>query len=273
MVCRIQYGAKLGLQIGMSSNGMRLTPDVLEQILPSLTYLQFNFSGGDKKRWAEIMGMKQVWFDRIVEHMKAAMAIKRRDKLSCVVNSQFVVMPEDADQIVPFAKLTREVGVDYGILKHTADSPDHELGVDYTKYSPLFPVFQEAESYSTPECRITVKWSRIQNEGKRDYQRCYGPPFIIQMSGTGLIAPCGQKFNPRYSSLHIGRITETRFKDMFQSERYWEVMRYLASEEFNAQVSCGPNCLQHNSNDWLDKHMKGLVDFRSDAPPPNIGFL
>ena len=130
----------------MSSNGMRLTPDILEQILPSMTYLQFNFSGGDKKRWAEIMGMKQVWYDRVVENMKAAMRIKRRDNLAVVINTQMVVMPEDGDQIVPFARLTREVSADFEILKHTADSPDHELGVDYTQYSPLFPVFQEAES-------------------------------------------------------------------------------------------------------------------------------
>ena len=269
----IQYGAKLGLQIGMSSNGMRLTPDILEQILPSMTYLQFNFSGGDKKRWAEIMGMKQVWYDRVVENMKAAMRIKRRDNLAVVINTQMVVMPEDGDQIVPFARLTREVSADYGILKHTADSPDHELGVDYTQYSPLFPVFQEANRYSTPECRITVKWSRIQSEGKRDYSRCYGPPFIIQMSGSGLIAPCGQKFNPRYAAFHIGNITTDRWRDIFRSDRYWEVMRYLASDEFNPQVSCGPNCLQHNTNQWLYKHAQGLVDFRDDAPPPNLGFL
>ncbi len=270
----IQYGAKLGLQIGTSSNGIKLTREVLEQILPSLTYLQFNFSGGDKKRWAEIMGLKQIWFDRIKDNIKTAMEIKRRDNLPVVINTQFVVMPQDGDQIVPFAKFTREVGTDYGILKHTADSPDGELGVDYRKYSALFPVFEEAESYSTPETRITVKWSRIQNEGKREYQRCYGPPFILQMSGNGLLAPCGQKFNSRFTKFHFGNICETRFRDIFASDRYWEVMRYLASDEFNAQTECGPNCLQHNSNTWLDRSVKaGAFQFATTAPPPNLGFL
>jgi hypothetical protein len=127
---------------------------------------------------------------------------------------------------------------------------------------------------STPDCRITVKWSRIRNEGKRDYQRCYGPPFILQMSGNGLIAPCGQKFNSRYSKFHIGNICETRFRDMFQSDRYWEVMRYLASDEFDAQTECGVNCLQTNSNSWLNKYINGgNVAFATEPPPPNLGFL
>lgn len=269
----IQYGAKLGLQIGMSSNGMRLTPEILEQILPSLTYLQYNFSGGDKKRWAEIMGMKQIWFDRIVDNIKAAVAIKKRDKLAVVLNSQFVVMPQDGDQIVPFARVSRDMGVDYSIMKHCADSPDNELGVDYREYSPLFPVFREAEKLSTPDYRVTVKWSRIQSEGKRDYTRCYGVPFLLQMSGTGLVSICGQKFNPKFSKFHMGRITEERFKKIFESERYWEIIRYVASDEFNPQESCGPNCLQHNTNQWLYNYKHRTAEFRTEAPPPNLGFL
>ena len=270
----VEYGGRLGLQIGMSSNGVRLTPPVLERILPHLTYLRFNFSGGDRKRYAEIMGLQQRDYDRVVANIKAAMAIKRRDKLPVNINMQMVLMPQDADQILPLAALARDdIRPDYLIFKHTADSRDRELGVDYRQYDKLFPVFQEAESYSDEGFRVAVKWSRLQDEGRRDYQRCYGPPFILQMSGNGLIAPCGQLFNERYRKFHIGNITEQRFRDIYQSDRYWEVLRYLASDEFDAQRSCGPNCLQTNTNSWLDKFMQGKVDFVSSPPPPHMGFL
>jgi MoaA/NifB/PqqE/SkfB family radical SAM enzyme len=269
----VEYGARLGLQIGTSSNGIKLTRDVLERILPWLTYLRFNFSGGDKKRWSEIMGLKQVWHDRVIENIKAAMDIKRRDNLPVNINMQFVVMPQDADQILPFARLAKEIRPDYAILKHCADSVTSDLGVDYRKYSALFPVFQEAESLSDETFRVAVKWSRIQDEGKRDYQRCYGPPFLLQMSGNGLIAPCGQKFNEKFAKFHMGNICEMRFKDIYQSDRYWEVLNYLASDEFDAQKDCGENCLQTNSNSWLDKYMKGTVEFSTGPSPPHMGFL
>jgi MoaA/NifB/PqqE/SkfB family radical SAM enzyme len=276
----IKYGHSLGIQLGISSNGVLLTPDVLEEILPCLSYLRFNFSGGEKARYAQIMGMKQVWFDKIIGHIKAAMAIKRRDKLQTNINMQFVVAPRDRDQILPFAKLAKEMGNSvpgnggfYGIMKHCADSADNVLGVDYRQYSDLFPLFEEAEAMSDENCRIAVKWSRIQDEGKRDYQRCYGPPFILQMSGNGLIAPCGQKFNDKYSKFHIGNITKDRFRDIFNSDRYWDVLRYLASDEFDASKDCGENCLQTNTNSWLDKFVKGTVDFPTTPAPPHIGFL
>lgn len=269
----VEYGAKRGLEIGTSSNGIKLTREVLERILPGLTYLRFNFSGGDKHRWAQIMGLKQPLFDRVVANIKAAMEIKRRDNLPVNINMQFVVMPKDGDQIVPFAKLAKEIRPDYAIMKHCANSVDGDLDVDYRQYSKLFPLFQEAEALSDESFRVAVKWTRIQDEGKRDYQRCYGPPFILQMSGNGLIAPCGQKFNSRYSKFHIGNITRNRFRDIYQSERYWDVLHYLASDEFDASTDCGENCLQTNTNSWLDKYVKGQVQFPTSSPPPHMGFL
>jgi MoaA/NifB/PqqE/SkfB family radical SAM enzyme len=269
----VEFGGRLGLQIGMSSNGVRLTPPVLERILPHLTYLRFNFSGGERKRYAEIMGLQQRYFDRVVANIKAAMAIKHRDNLPVNINMQMVLMPQDADQIMPLARLAKELRPDYLIFKHTADSRDGDLGVDYRQYDKLFPVFAEAEALSDETFRVAVKWSRLQDEGRRDYQRCYGPPFILQMSGNGLIAPCGQLFNERYRKFHIGNITQERFRDIYQSDRYWEVLNYLASDEFNAQKSCGPNCLQTNTNSWLDKYVQGKVEFATTPPPPHMGFL
>ena len=269
----IEYGAKRGIQIGTSSNGLKLTPDILERILPSLTYLRFNFSGGDRHRWAQIMGLKQPLFDRVVANIKAAMEIKRRGNLPVNINMQFVVMPKDADQIVPFAKLAKELRPDYAIMKHCANSADDDLDVDYRQYSSLFPLFQEAEALSNDNFRVAVKWSRIQDEGKRDYQRCYGPPFILQMSGNGLIAPCGQKFNSKYAKFHIGNITRQRFKDIYQSDRYWDVLNYLASDDFDASRDCGENCLQTNTNSWLDKYLQGRASLSEGSPPPHMGFL
>lgn len=271
----VERGAKAGLQIGTSTNGVKLDKDLLERLLPNLTYIRFNFSGGERHRWAQIMGLKPALFDRVVQNIKDAMEIKRRNNLPVNVNIQFVLMPQDADQIVPFAKLGKELRTDYAIIKHTADSVDKSLGVDYSKYSELFPLLQEAETYSDDEYRVAVKWSRIENEGKRDYQRCYGPPFIMQQSGNGLIAPCGQKFNERFKKFHIGNICTERFRDIYQSDRYWEVLNYLASDEFNAQRDCGENCLQTNTNSILDKWVNGdpRAQFRTDPPPPHMGFL
>lgn len=268
----IEWGHKVGLAIGVGSNGVRLKRKVLERILPCISYLRFNISGGERKRYSEIMGLKGRDFDQVVQNIKDAMEIKRRDNLPLNVNMQMVTTPDMQDQILPLARLAKELRVDYVIFKHCADDRDGFLGVDYSRYTELYDTFREAEALGDDDFRVVIKWSRIENEGKRDYQRCYGPKFLLQMSGNGLIAPCGQFFQEKYRKYHIGSIVTDRFKDIWQSERYWEVMAYLESEDFNAQL-CGPNCVQHNTNTWLDAYKKGNVNFSTDAMPAQMEFL
>lgn len=269
----IKYGASLGLKMGVGSNGILFTKDVLEEILPHLTYLRVNFSAGEKKRYAEIMGIKQGLYDRVVQNIRDAMEIVRRDNLPCNVNMNLVSEPRDADQLLPFAKLVAELKPHYGIIKHCATDPDGIIKVDYKDYEPLYDIFRECEALSTDTTRIVVKWNRIKNEGKREYTACYGTPFLLQMSGNGLIAPCGPLFNEKYRAFHIGNITKTRFKRLFESDRYWDVISYLGSKDFNPQDRCTINCVQHLTNDWLFKFKAGKVDFPTTPIPIHAEFI
>jgi MoaA/NifB/PqqE/SkfB family radical SAM enzyme len=270
----VEHAHKLGLGTGASSNGVVLNKRTLERLLPCLTYLRFHFGAGTREGYGKAMGLNPVWYDRVIQNIKDAMAIKHRDKLSVNINVQMVCHPDDGDEIVPLAKLCRDVlRPDYLTIKHTADDAEGHLGIDYKKYAPLMDKFREAETYADDTFRVAVKWSRFERDGQRDYQRCYGPPFLLQVSGSGLVAPCGMLFNEKYKKFHIGNICDTRFKDIVASDRYWEVVHYLASEEFDAQRACGPNCLQTNTNSWLDKFMKGTVTFSDQPEPPHMEFL
>ena len=123
--------------------------------------------------------------------------------------------------------------------------------------------------------KVVIKWSKIGDKGKRSYKRCYGAPFMLQMSGSGLVAPCGMLFNEKYKKFHMGNICDTRFKDIWNSDRYWEVMNYLASDSFNAQKMCGALCLQHKVNETLDSYVKGKLDInkKTDKTPMHVNFI
>ena len=96
------------------------------------------------------------------------------------------------------------------------------------------------------------------NKGKPTYKRFYGPQFLLQISGSGLVAPSGMFFNARYSKFHIGNYTDERFKDIFKSERYWKIMNYLSSPNFNAETMMGTLPIQHYVNEALDNHIKDI---------------
>ncbi len=256
-------GNELGLSMAVGTNGFVLNRRKLEEILPSLTYLRVNISAGERSRYAEIMGVKEKWFDRVCQNIRDMVDIKKKNNLDVTIGLQMVVMPEYEDQIIPLARLGKELKPDYLIFKHCSDNEDGDLGVDYNGYQALYEKFKEAESMSDDEYKVVVKWSKINAKGTRSYQRCNGAPFMLQMSGSGLVAPCGMLFNEKYKKFHIGNICDQRFKDIWASDRYWDVMNYIASPEFNAQTMCGSLCLQHKTNEFLDRYRKGQIELPS----------
>ena len=272
----IVYGNRLGLSMASGTNAYLLRPEVFGRIAPHLTYLRVNISAGEEGRYNEIMGAHGDMFQTVTENIRNMVQTKAQGHHTCTIGMQMVFKPDYEDQLEPLAKLAVDLGVDYLVIKHCSDDEFGSLGVKYGDYAKCYESLKKAESYSNSSTTIKVKWSKIEEcteKGAiRSYQRCYGPPFLLQISGTGLVAPCGMLFNDRYKWAHMGNITEQRFKDIWASNKYWEVMRRLASDKFNAQKMCGTLCLQHSVNKALDNHKKGiqrLEQVRGDVPPHN----
>lgn len=271
----INYGRSLGISMASGTNAYLLRGRLLESVFPNLTYLRVNISAGEKDRYNEIMGAdKNDMFETVLTNISSMVKLRKEGKSNCTIGMQMVFMPEFEDQVIPLSKLAIELEADYLIIKHCSDDEFGTLGVKYGDYVKCYETLKKAEALSTEKTVIKVKWSKIEEcteKGAiRSYQRCYGTPFLLQISGTGLVAPCGMLFNDRYKELyHIGNITESSFKKMWEGERYWEVVRRLASTEFDAQKMCGSLCLQHSVNRTLDNYKKGIkkIEFLNDDIP------
>jgi len=274
----IQHAAKIGINVGNATNGWEWEPEKIEQVLPYLTWVRFTVAAGTPEGYAKIMfkGPEHTEvFDRAVSHIKYAVDLKKKLNLKVTLGIQMVLMPEFKDEIIPFAKLAVDLGVDYGVIKHCSDDELGTLGVNYYEYENLYPLLNKAEAMSNENTKIVVKWDKIKDKGKPSYNRFYGPQFLLQISGSGLVAPSGMFFNARYSKLHIGNFADERFKDIFKSDRYWKIMNYLASPNFDAQTMMGTLPIQHYVSVALDNHLKGIEKIipRLGQKPLHVNFL
>lgn len=272
----IRHGKGNGLDMALGTNGYLLKDDELEATLPCLTYLRFNISSGNPEGYSRIHGVSEKCWRKVVKTIRLAVAAKRARNLPVTIGLQMVLMPQFAEEIMPLVRLGRELGVDYLVIKHCSDDEHGSLGVDYAGYAELGSRLREAEACSTPEYTVSVKWSKIMSGGQRSYSACMGPPFILQMSGSGLVAPCGMLFNDRYKEFHIGSLRDMTFRQIWESERYWEVMKRLTADAFDARTDCGTLCLQHKVNELLwDLRQKGVdhVPRPEEDAPDHINFV
>lgn len=275
LLSAVLRGKANGLDMALGTNGFLLKDEQLAEMLPALTYLRFNISAAERDRYAGIHGCSPEAFDKVVETIRKSVEIKKRDNLDVTLGLQMVLLPEFIDQVIPLANLGRQLGVDYLVIKHCSDDESGSLGVDYSAYHGLVDLLQQAEGISTEDYLVKAKWSKILSGGTREYSRCYGPPFIMQLSGSGLVAPCGMLFNSKYKDYHIGNIVDTSFKELWRGERYWQVVDLIASDEFDARKMCGSLCLQHKVNEFLWGLKKGKLSFDDSEgeQPDHINFI
>jgi MoaA/NifB/PqqE/SkfB family radical SAM enzyme len=268
----ILRGKANGLDMALGTNGLKLSYNQLLDVLPKLTYLRFNISAAAPDAYAQVHGVPRGIFQKVLQNIIHACELKEKLKLSVTIGLQMVLLPELKNEILPLAKLGADLGVDYLVIKHCSDDEFGSLGIDYDRYPDLFELLKQAESLSTSTYQVAVKWSKIKAGRKRIYSNCYGPPFIMQFSGSGLVAPCGMLFNERYKRFHIGNLNTDSLKDLFRSDRYWKVMDELASERFDARTMCGSLCLQHKVNEalWALKHGETLPEGGADIPHKNF---
>tara|TARA_A100001035_G_C27761562_1_gene491463 strand:- start:13 stop:1170 length:1158 start_codon:yes stop_codon:yes gene_type:complete len=275
----IQHAGSLGIDVGNATNAWDWKPEKIEQVLPYLKWVRFTVAAGTPSKYAEIMYKSKESthvFDNAMSNIKYAVELKKKLNLDVTLGIQMVLMPEFKDEILPFAKLGVDLGVDYAVIKHCSDDTEGTLGVDYSKYQLLTDLLLEAESLSNEKTKVIVKWSKIEEGSDCTYTAMYGPQFLLQISGSGLVAPSGMFFNAKYSKLHIGNFTEERFIDIFRSERYKRSMNYLTSSRFDARTMMGSLPIQHYLNTSIDNHIKGIKKIENksnDIKPLHVNFL
>ena len=274
----IQHAAKIGIDVGNATNGWEWEQEKIDQVLPFLTWVRFTVAAGKPESYAKIMFKNSEHtpvFDRAMKHIKYAVDLKKKLNLKVTLGIQMVLLPEFKDEIIPFAKLATDLGVDYGVIKHCSDDEFGSLGVDYSRYEDMYSLLSKAELMSNDKTKIIVKWSKIKDKGLPTYNRFYGPQFLLQISGSGLVAPSGMFFNARYSKLHIGNFVDERFINIFKSVRYSKIMDYLASPNFDAQTMMGTLPIQHYVSEALDNHLKGInrIEPNKGKDPLHVNFL
>ena len=274
----IEHASSIGIDTGNATNGWEFGPEKSERVLPHLSWLRFTVAAGTPERYADIMykGPEHTEvFDKAIRNIKYAVEFKKKHNLSVTLGIQMVLMPEFKDEIIPFAQLGVDLGVDYAVIKHCSDDENNTLGIDYSQYESMYNLIETAENLSNDVTQVIAKWDKLKDKGESSYKRFYGPPFLLQISGSGLVAPSGMFFQATHSKLHIGNFTTDRFRDIYNSDKYWDAMDYLASPNFDAQTMMGTLPIQHYISTALDNHIKGIKEIvpASEKDPLHVNFL
>jgi MoaA/NifB/PqqE/SkfB family radical SAM enzyme len=276
----IERCAEVGMDVGNATNGLLWTDETMERILPILKWVRFTVLAGTPASYARMMypdATRTDLFWKAMRNISTAVEIKRKRKLPVTLSIQTFLTPDDAAEVRAFAQLALDLKVQAAVLKHTSDDENRSFGVEYARYHEIEQALRDAEAMSNEDTKVIVKWSKIRSRREDDPARMWACPLLLQVSGSGLVAPNGMFFQNRHAKLHVGNICDEPFRDIFRSDRYWQAMQYLVSPAFDARLHMGALPIAWHANVALDRHVKGIeriVPAGPDEPKPlHLNFL
>ncbi|MFA6198663.1 MAG: radical SAM protein [Patescibacteria group bacterium] len=253
---------KTHLDLAISTNGLMVnTRDKAEAILSACTWMRFCISAGTREGYQKIHGRD--FFDRVVANIRQLVDVKAYYGLSCDVGMQSVYIPGtmDADMIAE-AKLAVDLGVNYFVIKQCSLPDKGESGMEYFDVNAYdapstIDCLKQCEAMSTRATKIIVKWNTIKQKGQRPYKGCPSIPFISEISGNGDWFPCGHFFGnkKRFAQYKFGNVHEARLKDMFESRRYWDILKAMR-EDFDSHTQCKGACRQDAANKFCYDYLQ-----------------
>jgi sulfatase maturation enzyme AslB (radical SAM superfamily) len=265
----ILLGKKMGIDIGMATNGLLIDMNRAHDILRDSTFIRINLSAGDAEGFKIIHQVPAGKFDMLLDKIRTLVKMKRENNYACTVGIQMVLIPENFNQVLKLTELSAELEVDYLQIKQCSDTEYKELGIKYEDYSRVVKILKEAESLSNEKFLVKVKWNKINISKEteiykstfRKYDVCYGTPFLGQISGNGKVYPCGPFFGKE--RFCMGDIHTQSYYDIVKGDRYWEVHKDIM-DNVDVHYDCTIGCRQ----DYINKFLWDLKN-----PPDHLNFI
>jgi len=258
----LDVGKAYGLSLATSTNGVLLDkPATRDSILRNCDWMRFCFSAGTREGYKRIHGKD--YFNRVVKNIRDL--VEQRDRLEskCDIGLQAVFVPTlMAEEMVEEAKLARDLGVDYFVIKQCSiPAPGENNGMmdfdldDYDK-PEVQDALKRAEDLSTERTKIIPKWNLIAQKGRKPYQGCGSIPLISEISGNGDWYPCGYMFGADSKfkkDFRFGNVEEQSFREILESDRYWDIVDRM--KQFDVQKDCKGCCRQDKVNEFVWKYL------------------
>lgn len=255
-------GANAGVDMALNSNSILYTEEKAKASLPYLVWIRFSVMGHNPETYAYLHGTKTEDFNIAFTNIENSAKIKQKQNLDVTVGTQAVLLPENADGISELAQRIKNTGADYFIVKPFSWNPlnDYQGDSALDLAKKVEEELSKAEALSDKNFSVIIRRNTFSDDGTREYQKCYGLPFISQIAADSKVYTCCPFFgNPDYV---LGDLKENSFDEIWHSEKAKAVLKKV--QETQDVHKCMTFCRHHQINKLL---------WNLKNPPDHINFI
>ncbi len=259
---------EMGIDIGLFTNGNILKEAHFESLLKYASYVRFSIDAADPETYAKLHGGGAT-FDKTIANLRRLVEARNKSgRRLPTIGAQFVTSQLNADSMVPFAELMRDVGVDYVAYKPMYDNvmnPDRARNT--MSIAEAHRRLAEVKQYETADFTIYDKggkqfeeaWNPRGTNGASYYQTCQAHQFSCALYASGEIYLCVNLAGRK--EYVLGNIYEQTLEQIWASPQ-----RRQAIEGIDLCEKCPAGC-------HLDPLNKIMWDITHPDPEIHPNFL
>jgi len=244
----LRVAKESGMDVSITSNGVPFTNKKAEQCMPYLSWIRFSVDAGTPETYAEIHGTKKEDFEKVLNNIRYAVDIKRKNNYQATIGIQALLTNKSLSELNLLANIVKKIGADNLQIKpyshHPASKNDLRFNQDDAE-----KLRGEFESLNDENFQVIYRTQTIKRlSQERDYKECYGLPFFTLIDSRGNVVPCNLFYgNEEFT---YGNINQDLFSNIWMSERRKQVIEKINQKGID---DCRMGCRLDASNRYLER--------------------
>ena len=258
----ISHTKKVGIDVAITTNGVLLKKDLIENVLENITWIKVSINGATKETYAKTHRTNPDNFDRVIENMSYAAKIRHEKGFKCALGMQLILLPENWHEAELLAQYAKDIGMDYLVIKPYSQHPlSRTTKYRDIKYSDYLHLADKLRTFNNNNFSVISRINTMKkwDEGQRSYRQCLALPFWSYIDAGGTVWGCSAYLSDE--RFVYGNIYKNSFKEIWESEKRLQSIRWT-EEKLNTN-QCRVNCRMDEINRylWDLKHPPEHVNF------------
>jgi len=251
-----------GIDAAMTTNGVLLTPELAEQLLPSLRWIKISIDAGTPATYAAIHQTQPDDFEQVLANLATAARLIANNGWDCTLGTQAILLPENADEMELLAARVRDAGAGYLVIKpYSQHHKSHNCSYAELDYSPWLGLQERLERFNDDTFSVIFRSTAFMKlfRTERGYGRCLALPFWTYIDAAGDVWACSSHMGD--DRFLYGNILEGHFQQVWTGEQRQRSLEFVANGLDPEQ--CRLNCRMDSINQYLWEltHPAGHVNF------------
>lgn len=259
----INHTKRAGIDVAVTSNGVLFSKAIVDKSLKNISWIKVSINAATKETYAKIHRALPSDFDKVLGNMSYAKNIKDRKGYKCVLGMQIILLPENHKEIIRLAKIAKDIGMDYLVVKPYSQHPLSKT-VTYRdiKYNDYLHLAEKLSDFNDKNFNVIFRLNTMKkwDNSKRNYRHCLAIPFWSYIDASGNLWGCSVYLSKE--TFKYGNIYTSTFRALWKSAKKSNLVRWAMTELDTNK--CRVNCRMDEVNRYL---------WEMTHPPEHANFI